>query len=121
VKINLSKHANSENWLASQLFLDEFSLLLHREIAARMRRNSREILKIAKENLNRWIAAQGDVSALLEWKDLLENNTPEKLARIITQKNGEGQRLRSSSPFAGVLSESEREAIWRKCAERAFA
>lgn len=119
--MNLSKHEISDDWLSSQLFLDEFSLLLHQEIAERLRRNASEILKIAEENLNRWLAAQGNVRALLEWKNLLETSTPEKLAQIITQSSNEGQRLRSSSPFAGVLSEIEREAIWRKCAERAFA
>lgn len=119
--MRLQNHINSNDWLASQFFLDEFSLRLHREIAERLRRNPNEILHIAKENLNRWLAAQGDVAALLEWKNLLENVASERLIKIITQETEEGQRLRSSSPFAGILSEAEREAIWRKCAEREFA
>ncbi len=119
--MRLQNHINSNDWLASQFFLDEFSLRLHREIAESLRRNPNEILHIAKENLNRWLAAQGDVAALLEWKNLLENVASERLIKIITQETEEGQRLRSSSPFAGILSEAEREAIWRKCAEREFA
>ena len=115
------KYKNSDDWLGSQFFLDEFSLRLHQEIAERLRRNSSEILKIARKNLNRWLAAQGDVTALHEWKSLLENSSLENLIVIITETTDESQRLRSSSPFAGVLSNAEREAIWIKCAEREFA
>ncbi len=78
-------------------------------------------MQIAGKNLSRWLAAQSDSAALLEWKSLLENSSLENLIVIITENTDEGQRLRSSSPFAGVLSETEREAIWRKCAEREFA
>lgn len=119
--MSLPNQINSGDWSASQFFLDEFSLRLHQAVAERLRRNPSGILQTARENLERWLAAQGDdVAALLEWKNLLETVAPEKLARIITQKTDEGQRLRSSSPFAGVLSEAEREAIWRKCAEGEF-
>ncbi|HXG84730.1 MAG TPA: hypothetical protein VNI84_11945 [Pyrinomonadaceae bacterium] len=40
--MSFPKHINSNDWLASQIFLDEFSLRLHREIAERLRRNPSE-------------------------------------------------------------------------------
>ena len=119
--MSLPKYKGSDDWLASQFFLDEFSLRLHREIAKRLRRDASEVMQIARKNLSRWLAAQPDVAALLEWKSLLENSSLENLIEIITENTDESQRLRSSSPFAGVLSEAEREAIWRECAKREFA
>lgn len=96
-------------------FVDLFSLMLHRAVAEKLRRNPSDVLRIARENLENWL--KDDNSALLEWRNILDTETPEAIIKIISQTTGEGQRLRSSSPFAGVLSETEREKIWSKCAE----
>ncbi len=102
-------------------FVDLFSLSLHAKIAEKMLVNEAEVLRIAGENLERWLKSESFVgserNALIEWKKILENSTLEEIRKIITQDNDEGQRLRSSSPFVGVLSEEEREKIWSKCAE----
>ncbi len=86
-----------------------------------MRVDEAEVLQIAHHNLERWLKresfAGSERFALLEWQKILENFTPEKIRKIITQDTDEGQRLRSSSPFVGVLSEVEREKIWSECAE----
>ena len=70
---------------------------------------------------SRWLESESFAGserfALVEWQEILENSTPEEIRKIITQDTDEGQRLRSSSPFAGVLSEAEREKIWSECAE----
>jgi hypothetical protein len=50
--------------------------------------------------------------ALLEWQTILQNYTPEEIRKIITQDIDEGQRLRSSSPFAGVLDKVIRDKVW---------
>lgn len=80
-----------------------------------------EVLQIARNNLERWLKresfAGSERFALLEWQEILENSTAKEIVKIITQDTDEGQRLRSSSPFARVLSESEREKIWSECAE----
>lgn len=80
-----------------------------------------EVLQIARENLDRWLKsesfADGEGFALLEWQEILKNSTPEKIRKIITADTDEGQRLRSSSPFVGVLSEAEREKTWSECAK----
>ena len=96
-------------------FVDLFNLMLHRAVAEKLRQNSQNVLQIARNNLNRWL--KNSNFALLEWKDILETKTPEEIIRIITEDTDEGQRLRSSSPFAGVLTEEERERIWSECAE----
>ncbi len=102
-------------------FVDFFSLMLHRVVAEKMIVHEAEVLQIARKNLDRWLKsesfADGKGFALLEWQKILENSTPEEIGKIITEDTDEGQRLRSSSPFAGVLSETEREKIWSECAE----
>ena len=96
-------------------FVDLFSLMLHTSVSEKLRLNPNEVLQIARDNLNRWL--KNENSALLEWQQILDNRTPEEIIKIITQDTDEGQRLRSSSPFVGVLSESERDKIWSECAE----
>lgn len=102
-------------------FVDFFSLVLHRVVAEKLRVNEEEVLQTARENLKRWLESESFAGserfALLEWQKILENSTPEEIRKIITQDTDEGQRLRSSSPFVGVLSEAEREKIWSECAE----
>lgn len=96
-------------------FIDLFNLMLHRAVAEKLRRDEKKVLQIARNNLDRWLANEN--ASLLEWRKILETHTTEEIIKIITQDTDEGQRLRSSSPFAGVLSETEREKIWSECAE----
>lgn len=103
------------NILQQESFIDLFNLMLHRAVAEKLRREPENVLQIARDNLNKWLKNKNP--ALLEWKNILDTETPEKIIKIISQDTDEGQRLRSSSPFAGILSESEREKIWSECAE----
>jgi len=102
-------------------FIDLFNLMLHGVVAEKLRQNAKGVLQIARNNLNRWLASESFAGnerfALLEWREILETHTPNKIIKIISQDTDEGQRLRSSSPFAGVLTEAERERIWSECAE----
>ena len=102
-------------------FVDLFSLSLHRAIAEKMLTDSEGILKIARDNLERWLASPAFAvrgrRALLEWKEIIDNSAPEEIIRIITAETDEGQRLRSSSPFAGVLTDQERGRLFNTCAE----
>jgi hypothetical protein len=102
-------------------FVDLYSLTLHRAIAEKMIRDGDRIVRIAKSNLHRWLESGsfGGVAAasLLEWQDILENKSREEIRQVIVADTAEGQRLRSSSPFTGILTESERERYWSECAE----
>jgi hypothetical protein len=102
-------------------FVDLFNLMLHRTVAEKLQENPESVLQIACNNLERWLASESFAGserlALLEWQNILETYAPEEICKIIVQNTDEGQRLRSSSPFAGVLSEAEREKIWSECAE----
>ncbi|MGI9035909.1 MAG: hypothetical protein ACR2GD_07710 [Pyrinomonadaceae bacterium] len=55
------------------------------------------------------------ISAWLEWKKILETTSLENIIKLITADTDEGQRLRSSSPFAGLLTKKERRMIIEEC------
>lgn len=102
-------------------FLDLYNLMLHRAVAEKLRRDGEAVLRIARGNLERWLGSESFAGnerfALIEWREIIEDSSVEEIVKIITQDTDEGQRLRSSSPFVGVLTEEEREEIWSKCAE----
>lgn len=102
-------------------FVDLYSFGLHKIVAQKLRTDESGVLKVARRNLRNWLSSGrfdgGAERALLEWNEIIEHSTVDDLISLITQDNDEGQRLRSSSPFAGVLTKSEREKIWSECAE----
>lgn len=88
------------------------SLAMHAAIARKIDRDP-GLLAIPRRNLERWSARWSPEPPrwLPEWKALLQRPWPE-LAAIITEPTETGARLRQSSPFAGVLSASERARIY---------
>lgn len=70
------------------------------------------LLNIAHKNLARWRKARGGTLAAAhqEWERILERPWQEVKA-ILVEESEEGQRLRSSNPFAGIVTEDERLAI----------
>lgn len=102
-------------------FVDLLSLSLHRAVAEKMLMDEKRIIRRAKSNLDRWLnrtasRVHGE-AALLEWKRILENSTPVEIRGFISADTDESQRLRSSSPFTGILSQEERKEIYDRCAE----
>ena len=92
--------------------LDARSLAMHCRIAQKITRDP-ELLGIAKANLERWSAKSEDPQPryLREWRQILERPWPE-IAELITSMSEDATRLRSSSPFAGVLTADERDQIY---------
>lgn len=92
--------------------LDARSLAMHCKIAQKISRNP-ELLTVAKQNLARWRqkSAGDNPPYLAEWQEILDRPWME-IAGFITNTSEEATRLRSSSPFAGVLSTVERRRIY---------
>ena len=91
---------------------DERSLALHKEIAKKLRVDP-NLWNIPTRNIAKWKRNSGRLSpALREWEVLLSKNSKEQILSILESDSEESTRLRSSSPFAGVLSEGERERIF---------
>jgi hypothetical protein len=92
--------------------LDARSLAMHCKIAQKISRDP-DLIDKAKANLERWIANSEDPPPqyLHEWQEILNRPWPE-IAEIITSMSEEATRLRSSSPFAGMLTADERDQIY---------
>lgn len=109
--------------LGTHAFLDEFALAYHRAVAERLRAEPEAVLERARRTLSRW--AEGDAfgagerASLEEWQVILGVADVDRLIEIMTDTSDEGQRLRSSSPFVGVLSPEERLEILAACEQRA--
>lgn len=111
--------------LGTHQFLDEFALAYHRAVAERLRNDGASVLEHARRNIDRWAGGegpgQGSARALEEWRKILDESDLNELIEVITDASDEGQRLRSSSPFAGVLEPEKRLEILAACEQRAVA
>jgi hypothetical protein len=95
----------------SHQWLDWVDLKMCRRIAEKVRRDP-ALMRIPHANLRRWRKRLGDwPPALREWDKILRENPLERVLEILTQNNDEGQRLRQSDPFVGILTETERRAF----------
>ena len=106
--------------IGSQRFIDLVALDYHRLVAERLQANPEAVLRDARENLQRWMPiheGSGSDLALLEWQQLLNTKTVPELLTIILEDSDEGQRLRSSTPFAGYMTDEESLEFWRRHAE----
>ena len=89
---------------------DACDLAMARVIAEKVQRQP-ELMRIAVENLRRWKKQMRPwPPALREWEMILANNPTERILEILVQDDEEGQRLRQSDPFVGILTEEER--LW---------
>lgn len=69
------------------------------------------LLQVGCENLERERRLHGKLSyASREWERILERPWPQ-IRAILLEESDEGQRLRSSHPFAGIVSDAERVVI----------
>ncbi len=98
--------------------LDRFSLRLHEEVAKFVRANP-VVLDRARANIARWKKQLGRSASrdLDLWSKLLSGPLEEILS-VMVARTEEGNRLRQSSPFCGILSQARRMEIFREVYER---
>ena len=78
------------------------------------------LLERAKDNVRRWQATNGSPSpALTEWENILAGPLANVVA-LLTGHSERATRLRQSSPFAGILTEAERKAIYESYTTRTY-
>src|SRR6478735_5139274 len=95
--------------------VDRINAEQDRRIAARLRRDGRA-LRMAQSNLRRWMARDGRNirGCFQEWHQILTRLSRREIADFLCTDTPMARRLRQSSPFAGVLSDTERRAISQK-------
>lgn len=93
---------------------DERSMALHKEIAKKLKDNPR-FWDIPNKNLKKWKKIRNGLSlAFIEWENLLTQQSREQILAILVNDSEYSKRLRSSSPFTGILSENERTIIFKR-------
>jgi hypothetical protein len=98
--------------------LDERSLALHRLVAEKIGADP-TLLDVARANLRHWQAASPERSpALCEWEHILDESPVDEVIALLIECSERATRLRQSSPFAGILTEAERKAIYESYATR---
>ena len=92
----------------SHQWIDRCNLARARRIAEKIREKP-DLMEKAWRTLRHWKKISRPWPACFrEWERILTNNTTERVLKILTQDNDEGQRLRQSDPFIGILTEAER-------------
>ena len=95
--------------------IDRRVLEMTRVIVEKIDRD-RALVRVGLENIERWTQQKGGYlpQCHAEWKELVESHPWERLREILLEESDEGQRLRSSHPFTGILTEDERDAIYAR-------
>lgn len=88
------------------------SLAFHRLVAERL---DTKLLHRAQVRVAGWLEADGPVDHRWaeKWRDLLKHPIPE-IKRCLIEDSEQMRDLRQSTPFAGAVSEMERQRILRK-------
>ena len=91
---------------------DVRSIALHRAIANKLRADP-ALWNIPMHNISRWKnRMDGPATAVREWENVLNTRSREQILSVLESESEESVRLRSSSPFTGILSDRERKRIF---------
>ncbi len=96
--------------------IDKRSLAMVRAIVAKIDRDPARLgLAKARNICERW-ARERPRPAIKEWLDVLDRPW-EQVRAVLLDESDEGQRLRQSDPFCGILTPEERWKIYREYSE----
>lgn len=86
---------------------------LHVAVVAHLTSQPDYVLGVARKNLERWIALHGPQPYYTEWLEILRSRSAEEIAALLLADDDQGQHLRQTAPFPGVLTERERSRALR--------
>jgi hypothetical protein len=92
--------------------IDQGNLAYHRVIADHLRTHP-EAVEQALARIDRWERKRGRQAYFDTWRHLLTDLSIEELANAITADTEYGREIRQSTPFAGIIPESDRIRILR--------
>lgn len=95
--------------------IDKRVLEMTRVIVGKVDRDP-ELVRTGLESIERWTRHKGGYvpQCHTEWKTLIETHPWERLREMLLEESDEGQRLRSSHPFTGLLTQDERDAMYAR-------
>lgn len=97
---------------ASHAATDDRSLRMSQAIARLLRRDASMETRALRHVEGLLREDQGAAGAdLMEWKQVLEAYSPERLSSFLVSTSSRAARLRQSSPFFAILSSEERERL----------
>ncbi|WP_234358917.1 excisionase family DNA-binding protein [Plantactinospora sp. BC1] len=115
------RRSDVEAVLRPELTRDQLKALwLHRAVAGRLVSDPDAVLAKAAANLERLRSVHPDGMAakwLERWRAVLDAGV-ESVLTVLTSRRPDDVELRQNSPFAGVLSETERRAVLAAFAQR---
>ena len=98
----------------SHQWIDVVDLAMHRAIVRKIRRQPK-LFNRARLTLARWERVKRACPpSLREWKEILRHKDLDTVLRIMTRADEEGNRLRSTAPFCGILTQREVRTIWAR-------
>ena len=93
-------------------WIDLVDLAMHRAIVRKIRRRPK-LYNRACLTLARWERVKRACPPpLREWRLILRDNDMNAVFRMLTRKGGAATRLRSTSPFCGILTQREVKVVW---------
>lgn len=91
--------------------IDRRSLELNRLVVKKIRQQP-ELMDFVRKKLDLTLSeprlSESCKDALREWQTILALKSFEEILGILVEDSHEGQRLRQSTPFTGILSQQER-------------
>lgn len=108
------RRADIDAVLSPRLTRDQLrSLWLHRAVAGKLVADPEAVLAKAAVNLERLhqVHPQGMAAAWLDRWDAVIGEGPEAVLGVLTSRAPHAAEMRQNSPFAGVLSKHERQAV----------
>lgn len=92
------------------------NLAAHGMIAEKILRDPM-VIRIARENIERWVHERGPSPAYSEWLDILAQE-PRAVAAALVAVDEDAMRRRSSSPFVNILGPEERDLVYTRLRKR---
>ena len=87
------------------------SLRMHRKVAELLRQDPKGAIRYALGNLDRWQLQGVECDDFEIWRKILLAGPSDKLLEALIGMDDEAVRLRQSSPFAGMVSNDDRQQI----------
>lgn len=88
------------------------SLEMHRLIVTKLKADP-SLVERARANISRWKNQRGVRPAYSEWEEILSSGM-ERIFHVLTCEDQASARLRSSTPFTGILSDTERIQLFNR-------